>query len=212
MCSELPDPRLGEESPNSRQAQAAAKSWLLRRPHASQHRTHRRRRNDTRPPPALRQASRLVFDGLAPLYRPFNANKRGRAQQWNLTIERQLPWKTVVSGAYVGAHGTHLLSALQPLNVLNPNDPRVIANGANLPNPWDPFQRGSRALPGMGLTSVLCHGGASAAALPAVLQHSGWAQREMSATLSTILSRGVWSAASTRASTCSCRRRQLQDH
>ena len=89
------------------------------------------------------------FDnGLAPLYRPFNANKRGRAQQWNLTIERQLPWKTVVSGAYVGAHGTHLLSALQPLNVLNPNDPRVIANGANLPNPWDPSSGVPEPYPG----------------------------------------------------------------
>ena len=89
------------------------------------------------------------FDnGLSPLYRPFNANKRGRAQQWNLTIERQLPWKTVVSGAYVGAHSTHLLSALQPLNVLNPNDPRVIANGANLPNPWDPSSGVPEPYPG----------------------------------------------------------------
>ncbi len=89
------------------------------------------------------------FDnGLAPLYRPFNANKRGRAQQWNLTIERQLPWKTVVSAAYVGAHSTHLLSALQPLNVLNPNDPRVIANGANLQNAWDPSSGVPEPYPG----------------------------------------------------------------
>jgi len=89
------------------------------------------------------------FDnGLSPLFRPFNANKRGRAQQWNLTVERQLPWKTVVSGAYVGAHSTHLLSALQPLNVLNPNDPRVIANGANLPNPWDPSSKVPEPYPG----------------------------------------------------------------
>jgi hypothetical protein len=100
-------------------------------------------------PPSLAPSLTPGFDnGLSPLYRPFNANKRGRAQQWNLTVERQLPWKTVVSGAYVGAHSTHLLSALQPLNVLNPNDPRVIANGANLPNPWDPSSGVPEPYPG----------------------------------------------------------------
>jgi hypothetical protein len=96
------------------------------------------------------------FDnGLAPLYRPFNANKRGRAQQWNLTIERQLPWKTVVSAAYVGAHSTHLLSALQPLNVLNPNNPLVIANGANLQDAWDPSSGVPEPYPGWS-SSVTC--------------------------------------------------------
>jgi len=96
-----------------------------------------------------------IDNGLDPLYRPFNANKRGRAQQWNLTIERQLPWKAVVSAAYVGAHSTHLPSALQPLNVLNPNNPAVIANGANLQNPWDPSSGVPEPYPGWAL-SVSC--------------------------------------------------------
>ena len=107
-------------------------------------------------PPSLAPSLTPGFDnGLAPLYRPFNANKRGRAQQWNLTIERQLPWKTVVSAAYVGAHSTHLLSALQPLNVLNPSDPRVIANGANLQNSWDPSSGVPEPYPGWA-SSVSC--------------------------------------------------------
>ena len=29
-------------------------------------------------------------------------------QQWNLSIQRQIPWNTVVSAAYVGSKGTHL--------------------------------------------------------------------------------------------------------
>ena len=96
-----------------------------------------------------------IDNGLDPLYRPFNANERGRSQQWNLTIERQLPWKTVVSAGYVGAHGTHLLSALQPLNVLNPNDPLVVANGANLQDSWDPSSGVPEPYPGWA-SSVSC--------------------------------------------------------
>jgi hypothetical protein len=96
-----------------------------------------------------------IDNGLDPLYRPFNANERSRAQQWNLTIERQLPWKTVVSAGYVGSHGTHLLSALQPLNVLNPNNPLVIANGANLQDTWSPSSGVPEPYPGWA-SSVSC--------------------------------------------------------
>jgi hypothetical protein len=72
-----------------------------------------------------------------------------------LTIERQLPWKTVVSAGYVGAHSTHLLSALQPLNVLNPNNPLVIANGANLQDAWDASSGVPEPYPGWS-SSVTC--------------------------------------------------------
>jgi hypothetical protein len=47
-------------------------------------------------------------------------------QQWNLSIQRQIPWNTVISAAYVGSKGTHLV-----LNV--EQDPAVFipGNGAN---------------------------------------------------------------------------------
>jgi hypothetical protein len=77
-----------------------------------------------------------IDNGGAPLYRQLEGNRRPRSQQWNLTIERQLPLKFVASAGYVGAHGTHLLSALQPINVLNPNDPRVQANLSILGDAW----------------------------------------------------------------------------
>jgi hypothetical protein len=47
-------------------------------------------------------------------------------QQWNLSIQRQIPWNTVVSAAYVGSKATHLV-----LNV--EQDPAVFipGNGSN---------------------------------------------------------------------------------
>ena len=53
-------------------------------------------------------------------YRPVDGNRRPYAQQWNLTIERQLPYETYLSVAYVGNKGTHLGSSLNPVNVLDP--------------------------------------------------------------------------------------------
>jgi hypothetical protein len=43
-------------------------------------------------------------------------------QQWNMSIQRQLPWDTLVSAAYVGSKGTHLV-----LNV--EQDPAVFIPG-----------------------------------------------------------------------------------
>jgi hypothetical protein len=60
-------------------------------------------------------------NGLNPQYRPKDANHRSYAQQWNLTIERQLGGDTLASVAYVGSKGTRLPSQLLPLNVLNPS-------------------------------------------------------------------------------------------
>jgi len=72
-----------------------------------------------------------------PLYRPLDANRRPYAQQWNLTIERQLPKSIFLSVAYVANKGTRLPSNLKPLNVLNPFDPGIQSLEANT-TPLDP--------------------------------------------------------------------------
>jgi Carboxypeptidase regulatory-like domain len=66
------------------------------------------------------------------LYRPQDGNRRPYSGQWNLTVERQLPSNTLLSLAYVGTKGTHLPSALSPINVLNPLDPGIAAIGSDL--------------------------------------------------------------------------------
>jgi hypothetical protein len=66
-------------------------------------------------------------NGNGSAYRPMDANRRPYSQQWNLTIERQLPLDVFVSVAYVGNKGTRLSSSLQPINILNPFDPKVKA-------------------------------------------------------------------------------------
>ncbi len=68
-------------------------------------------------------------NGQSILYRPVDANRRPYSQQWNLTIERELPFNFFVSAAYVGNKGTRLPSNLQPLNVLDPSNARVRALG-----------------------------------------------------------------------------------
>jgi hypothetical protein len=74
------------------------------------------------------------FDnGLAPtMYRPLDGNKRPYSGQWNLTIERELPDNFFAALSYVGTKGTHLPSALSPLNILNPNNPDISALGTHL--------------------------------------------------------------------------------
>ena len=66
------------------------------------------------------------------MYRPLDGNDRPYSSQWNLTIERQLPSNFFVAVSYVGTKGTHLPSAMSPLNVLNPTDPRIAAIGKDL--------------------------------------------------------------------------------
>jgi hypothetical protein len=83
--------------------------------------------NFTRPP----FISPTYRNGQSILYRPIDANERPYSQQWNLTIERELPQSLNVSVAYVGNKGTRLPSNLQPLNVLNPNSAQVRALGVS---------------------------------------------------------------------------------
>jgi hypothetical protein len=70
-------------------------------------------------------------NGNGSAYRPVDANRRPYSQQWNLTIERQLPQNIFVSVAYVGSKGSRLTSSLNPVNVLNPFDPKIKALEAN---------------------------------------------------------------------------------
>jgi hypothetical protein len=79
-------------------------------------------------------------NGQGILYRPVDANRRPYSQQWNLTIEREMASGINVSVAYVGNKGTRLPSNLQPLNALNPNDPRVRALGADLLQNFGPTE------------------------------------------------------------------------
>jgi hypothetical protein len=65
-------------------------------------------------------------------YRPLDGNRRPYSQQWNLTVERQMPSNFFVSLSYVGTKGTHLPSSLSPLNILNPGNPTIQALGTHL--------------------------------------------------------------------------------
>ncbi|WP_263351396.1 carboxypeptidase-like regulatory domain-containing protein [Acidicapsa acidisoli] len=59
-------------------------------------------------------------NGISPLYRPEDANRRPYSSQWNLTVERELPNNFFVSASYVGTKGTHLPSDKSPINVIDP--------------------------------------------------------------------------------------------
>jgi hypothetical protein len=72
-------------------------------------------------------------NGQSPsLYRPLDGNRRPYSSQYNLTIERQLPANTLLSLSYVGTKGTHLPSAINPINTLDPFDPTIAAIGTDL--------------------------------------------------------------------------------
>jgi carboxypeptidase family protein len=76
-------------------------------------------------------------NGKEILYRPLNANARARSQQWNLTLDREIAKDFMVSLAYVGSRGTHLPSANEPLNVL---DPQYLSLGSRLNEQFQPGQ------------------------------------------------------------------------
>jgi hypothetical protein len=60
-------------------------------------------------------------NGRGTLYRPVDANRRPYTQQWNLTVERELPSNVLLSLGYVGNKGTRLPTAMLPINALNPS-------------------------------------------------------------------------------------------
>jgi len=63
-------------------------------------------------------------------------------QQWNLTLERELPWDINLQASYVGTKGTHLLVNFTQINGTNAVDPNLLdqwraayqATGANPAN------------------------------------------------------------------------------
>ncbi len=65
------------------------------------------------------------------VYRPLDGNRRPYSAQWNLTVGKQFH-EVAVTMSYVGTKGTHLPSALSPLNVLNPDDQAISAIGPDL--------------------------------------------------------------------------------
>ncbi len=87
------------------------------------------------PPPFINQS----FDNGegGPNYRPFDANQVPRAYQWNLTVEHQIKQNLHVTGAYLGNHGSRLLSQLEPLNALNPS---LLSMGTALFDQFSPNQ------------------------------------------------------------------------
>jgi hypothetical protein len=92
-------------------------------------------------------------NGKTPLYRPLDANRRSYAQQWNLTIERQLPKEIYLNVAYVANKGSRLPSNLLPINVLNPFDPSIKALEANT-TPIDPSCATANPLPNVNCSYV----------------------------------------------------------
>lgn len=84
-------------------------------------------------------------NGQSPLYRPFDANKRPYAHQWNVTVDRELFKDVSLSVAYVGTAGRRLPSSLDPLNVLNP---ALLSMGQAL---YDEFTPGMTSLDGVPL-------------------------------------------------------------
>ncbi len=76
-------------------------------------------------------------------YRPFDANRLAYSQQWNLTIEHELPNKIVLSTAYVANKGTRVPSNVAPLNALNPS---FLSLGNQL---FDEFEEGQTELHGV---------------------------------------------------------------
>jgi hypothetical protein len=84
-------------------------------------------------------------NGQGVLYRDFRGNRLPYAQQWNLTVERQLNSDTSLSVAYVANQGTRLPSAIAPINTL---DPQFLSMGNQL---FDEFQPGQASLHGVPL-------------------------------------------------------------
>jgi hypothetical protein len=82
-------------------------------------------------------------NGQGVYYRALNGNERSRAQQWNITVDREVSPGFTVSLAYVGSHGTRIFSNNLPLNAL---DPKYLPLGNQL---YDEFQKGDTSLHGV---------------------------------------------------------------
>jgi hypothetical protein len=72
---------------------------------------------DWLPPPFINSSFR---NGQGLLYRTLDGNERPRAQQWNITVDREVRPGLTVGLAYVGSKNTRLPSSNQPVNTLDP--------------------------------------------------------------------------------------------
>ena len=104
---------------------------------------------DTNVLPAPPSATLNPSLGIGTTIRAFDPNADGRApyiQQWNVQLQKQLPWNTFVNVAYVGNRAVHLNGQLNPISQPNPsilqygallgrniNDPAVAAAGFKAP-------------------------------------------------------------------------------
>ncbi len=67
------------------------------------------------------------------------------SQQWNINVQRQLPFRTLLTASWVGNRVIHLPSNLNPINQL---DPKYLALGAKL---GDQFKAGTTQVDGVNL-------------------------------------------------------------
>lgn len=80
---------------------------------------------DTNPLPALVPVPFSPTIGNGSVLYAFNPQKDGMTsydEAWNVSVERSLPWDTMLTVAYVGNRGIHLPSQLNPYDQLNPAD------------------------------------------------------------------------------------------
>ena len=106
---------------------------------------------DNNPLPAPAAAPLGPSTGIGNTINAFDPANSGLApylQQWNINVQRQLPWNTFFQAAYIGNHAVHLNGQLNPISQPNPsilkfgsllnaniNDPAAIAAGFTSPYP-----------------------------------------------------------------------------
>jgi hypothetical protein len=95
-------------------------------------------------PPQGRALGPDAFLGQAVNYDQPN-QKTPMSQQWDFSLQRQLPGNWVVELAYSGNHGTHLVSGGYPLNQLTPEQYQTLGTTLQntVPNPYAGIVPGS---------------------------------------------------------------------
>ncbi len=73
-------------------------------------------------PPATPFSPTMANGGFLRLIDPKKAGLAPYTQQWNLSLQRQLPWQQFLTVAYIGNRMTHLTAALNQPWQLNPGD------------------------------------------------------------------------------------------
>ena len=102
------------------------------------------------PEPTATQFTDPTFLNSTGFLREFSRDpgKIPYTQAWNAGIQRELPWNTFLSVAYIGNRSLHLPSLLNPINQLDPkfltqfcasgnaNDPNCLLSPNSTNNPW----------------------------------------------------------------------------